>query len=153
CFQLEFPHKLRLPAHTHNIPYFSLVLRGACEETCRGGAPELAPFTVKFNPRGTTHSAKISDRGAYFFIVELDNEWIRGLDLHLPEVEAQEARGGDLTWLALQMYRHFRRDTGSDLTFESLALEMLGQLSQPEIPPHVQTPCWWSRVLDLMHSG
>jgi AraC family transcriptional regulator len=153
CFQLEFPSERRVPAHTHDIPYLSLVLRGGGEETCRVGTPELAPFTVKFNPRGTTHSAKISPKGAYFFIVELDNEWIRRLDLRLPELEAQEVRGGDLTWLALQMYRHFRQGTGSELTFESLVLEMLGQMSQPEIPRRVQRPCWWSRVLDLIHSS
>ncbi len=152
CFQLEFPGACSVPAHGHDIPYLSLVLRGGCEETCRHGVPELDPFTVKFNPRGTEHSARISRKGAYFFIVEFAEEWIRDLGLALPEVEAQEGRGGDLTWLALQMYRTFRQDSGSDLTYESLALEMLGELSRLDFSLPARAPHWWSRVMDLIHS-
>ena len=64
-----------LPVHSHEQPYFCLLVEGKYAETYGGSTITYEPFSIALHPAAYSHSDSISSSGATFFTIELGNEW------------------------------------------------------------------------------
>lgn len=55
-----------VPPHTHEYPYFSLLVEGAYCETSAGVTIDYDPFTIVFHAAGQEHTDTIGPAGARF---------------------------------------------------------------------------------------
>ena len=92
--------------HSHEAPYFSLLLQGTYSETFSGKVLQYRPMTIAFHPPSTTHSDEVGSRGGLFFIIELKREWLRKLSAHSMGVEVlPNLTGGKATSMAARLYQ------------------------------------------------
>ena len=148
------PKPRRVPLHSHDACYFSLLLRGDYSETFRGRAFEYGLHSIAFHPPGTVHSGEIGRSGGRLFAVELEPVWLeRVRDLASPPADSCYHRGGELAWLADRLRRESRRgDSASRLTIEGILLEMLAEVSRR--PPANETgePRWLALAVELIRA-
>lgn len=147
--ELRQPVARTVPRHQHELAYVTVVLHGDYLEGSRGRLEELRPFTAAFNPSGIEHVTVIGPAGASLFTIELRDEHLRHLDMHMPmRTEFDRGRGG-LLWPALRIYSAFKTHTADSLVLESHVLELLGGIvggaSQEKSAPR-----WLRRVKERM---
>lgn len=135
----------RLPAHSHELSYFHLLLDGDRNEP-------LKPFTTIFCPSGVTHHGEI---GVRVFSVALHDEWLdRVRSCGVTPQSSTALPGSELSRLAIRLYREYLNlDRCSALVIEGLVLEMLALVARPERVPERRPPEWLSRVEDLLKNG
>lgn len=71
-----------VPEHSHELAYFTFVLGGAYYEKFGRQAAEHQPMTVLWHRAGITHTDRIANGGARFFMVEVGHEAMMGLRQH-----------------------------------------------------------------------
>ena len=150
--ELHQPCSRHVPRHEHELAYITVVLHGDYLEGDRGKLDELRPFTAVFNPAGIAHSTVIGPSGATFFTIELREESLRQLGIHLPQDTTFDRGAGAMLWPGLRLYRAFKTQTADTLTIESHVLEMLGVLAGFDSPGHT-APRWFHRVKQRLHEG
>ena len=140
--------------HTHFRAFFAFLLSGGYVEGLDRGELAYRRFDLGFHPASTRHTDEICASDTRFFLVELDEPWLRRLRDVAPIAglaprlcAPQDAR------LASRLYRAFRAgDARTALLAEGLVLELLaGLLPEPRLrlrPP----PAWLARVQDLIES-
>lgn len=150
--ELKYPTGLRLPEHYHQLACFCLLLRGDYSEYL-GRKPILyKPLSVVFHTAEMTHRDEVGISGGHFFVIEMESRWIE----YLPEdasapVPVARVNAGDLTWLALRLYREFRElDACSPLAIEGLILAMLAQVARLRLKAERQMPGWLTRAIELI---
>ena len=149
---------LRMPPHTHELAFFSLLLAGSYSEDCGSRHLAVRPLGGIYRPPATTHRDEIGQGGARFFNVEVEPAWIDGAraKVSLP-ASAADFHGGDLSWLGLRLYREFRcLQSGSPFIVEGLVLELLGTLVRQQETAEPRFPAWLRRVterLDVEYSS
>ncbi len=144
----------KLPAHSHELPFFALLLEGNYRECYGRQQIDFSPFSLSFRPAGFSHQDEIGPHGLRFFEIELRSSWQRRLQecsakLDLPR---DDCSGGHLLWLGMKLFRELREPkVGLDLSVESLLAELLAAASC--ISDKVKTaPGWLGRVLDKLES-
>lgn len=123
-----------VPVHTHEQPYFCLLVEGKYAETYDGSTITYEPFSIALHPAAYSHADSISSAGATFFTIELGNEWHERLRdiVDLRNVRVRLA-GADVGWAALRLLREFlETDEPNELLVESLLYDMLGAFAAPE---------------------
>jgi AraC family transcriptional regulator len=145
----------RLPLHSHELPFFALLLGGLYGERYGRRQKQFGPFTLMFRPAGIPHQDEIGPHGVRFFEVELRPNWQKRLAdcsgaLDLPR---DDELGGELLWLALNLYREVHSSAGpDDLYVESLLHEIVAHTARlPKENAH-EAPLWLSRVLDKLNA-
>ena len=101
--------------HTHWRAFFALLLRGGYVEAL--GRTELGyrPLDLGFHPESTRHTDRIAADDTRFFLLELDESWIRRLsDCGGEAALAPRMCGGRSHELALRLYREFRAGDPDD---------------------------------------
>ncbi len=137
-----------LEAHTHQAPYFCVLLHGAYREQYEGNWLEYEPFSLALHPANYLHRDEVSAPGSVFFMIELGEAWHVKLayliDLRAVRVEL---RGTDLVWLAMRVFREFSEFSGeSELHIESLLLELVARAAR--LPVSMEsTETWFSRAI------
>lgn len=144
----------RLPQHSHELAYFCLLLDGDYAEHLGRKTVSYKPLTIMFHPPATAHHDEIGNRGGRFFSVEVGAPW---LDLAREYVAAPHSSfdlaGGDLTWLAVRMYREFRADDSpSRLAVQGLLLEMLAAASRGAGAAESREPAWLCKTIEFLHA-
>ncbi len=61
----------KLPMHSHELPFFALLLEGHYGERYCRRQTQFGPFTIMFRPAGIPHQDEIGPRGLRFFEIEL----------------------------------------------------------------------------------
>jgi AraC family transcriptional regulator len=137
--------------HTHQAPYFSMLLQGAYSEDYSGGHIEYRPMTVAFHPPCTTHSDEVGKPGGLFFMVELNSESVRRLARHSLGVEClPDLSGGQMARLSARLYRDYKTGCLTSLGMESLLLEMMAEVGRfREIQERGQ-PKWLDSVKEIL---
>ena len=135
--------------HTHWRAFFALLLRGGYVEAL--GRTELGyrPLDLGFHPESTRHTDRIAADDTRFFLLELDESWIRRLsECGGKAALAPRMCGGRSHELALRLYREFRAGDPDDvptptptLWTEGLVLELLAGLL-PEARTGTRHPGW-----------
>ena len=142
----------RVPVHTHERAYFALALEGNYEESCYRGMLQFRPFTIAYNPMGTKHFGRVGPGGIRLFSIELDEVWLQQFRLaHAEPGEIHEVAGGEMTFLAFQLFRQHLEGDAPALTIEGLVWELIAAAAQVKDHRRRETPAWWNCVLELLH--
>jgi AraC family transcriptional regulator len=151
--ELRHPTGRRLPRHSHELAYFCLLLGGGYAEYLGRRTLTYKPLTVMFHPPELTHSDEIGYCGGHFFSVEMERQWLESLrDYSFVPDAVTEARGGDLGWLSLRLYREFREPgTCSPLAVEGLVMTMLAEVASAHKKREKKRPSWLVRAVELLH--
>ncbi|MBS1718269.1 MAG: helix-turn-helix transcriptional regulator [Armatimonadetes bacterium] len=148
-----YDHSSVLPQHSHERPYFCLLVDGAFEETYRRESRQHAKNEVVFQPAGHVHADRFGPQGGRCFSIEVDPCWLESAC----EADAQQLQSiitskGEMSWLAQRLYREFcKPDNWSQLAAEGLVSLLLAELlreKQREEGP--VAPKWLSSVRDRL---
>jgi AraC family transcriptional regulator len=144
----------KVPDHTHETSYYSLVISGGYDESFRRGRIYFQPFSSALTRAGTKHDGRIASCGVRVFTIEIGKEWIKQF-VHLrPEPDTvQDLAGGELTCLGIRLYREYCTEpVACSLTIDALVWELLAAAGGMETHPIDLMPVWWPRALDLLHA-
>jgi AraC family transcriptional regulator len=145
--ELQHSRARKLPAHSHELPFFCLFFGGDYAEKYCHRDVQFRPFTLSFRPAGNLHQDEIGPRGARMFGIEVEPEWRRRLQACSGNLGvAYDFEGGELLWLGLKLYSETRTPLDPrDLQVESLVSELLGLVACK--PERCLTPPYWLRRL------
>jgi AraC family transcriptional regulator len=145
----------KLPAHSHELPFFALLLEGNYRERYGSQQVDLSPFSLSFRPAGFSHQDEIGPRGLRFFEIELRCGWQRRMQDCSARLDdpRDDCAGGHLLWLGMKLFRETREPKAeSDLGVESLLAELLAAASSSPHETVKHVPVWLSRVVDKLES-
>lgn len=143
----------RLPLHSHELPFFALLLDGLYGERCGRQQMQYGPFTLMFRPAGIPHQDEIGPRGLRFFEIEIRPGWQKRLaDVSVSlDTPLDDIGGGPLLWLAMKLFREVQASAvPDDLAVESLLAEILSFAARTRHPETRHAPPWLPRVLDKL---
>jgi hypothetical protein len=70
----------KLPSHSHELPFFGLLLAGQYGERYGRRETQFGPVTIMFRPAGIPHQDEIGPNGVRFFEIELRPTWRKRLE-------------------------------------------------------------------------
>jgi len=141
----------KLPAHSHELPFFCLVFGGDYAEKYGRRDVQFRPFTFAYRPARVPHQDEVGPRGARMFGIEVEHGWQRMVadgsgDLGI----AYDFQGGPSLWLALKLYLETRTPVNADdLQVASLISELLGCVAWKPEPCRV-APVWLRRIREKL---
>ncbi len=128
--EVRHVRSLSVAKHSHEAPYFSLLLDGSYSEWADDFAVRYEPYTVVFHDALTEHSDAIADGGCRMFFVELLSPWAEVASLTKRPAHLFEMDGSAPAWLLLRLHREFLSGrAASPLIVESILFELLEYLS------------------------
>ena len=140
-----------LPRHTHPDAHFVLVLRGRYITEARNRSDEEGPFTLIFNPGGSTHRDRFHDGPGRFFTISPTPGAATLLEAELPvslvisQPAARRAAHGAC--------RELRAAPASATTLEGLGLELIGSLSTAWADRTAGVPPWLRQAQEAIQDG
>ena len=139
----------KVPRHSHERPYFCLVIQGRFAELYSNQYRACQPATLVFHPSGETHSDHFQTE-AHCFNIQFDAQLID----HVTRLEQRaDFHGGPPAHLATRLYREFREmDEVSELAIEGLGLEIIAEASRSIKKAAQQNPPWLERARELLHA-
>jgi AraC family transcriptional regulator len=145
----------KLPEHSHELPFFALLLRGYYGERYGRQQKQFGPFTVMFRPSGVPHQDEVGPNGLRFFEIELRPTWqsrIADCSGRLSQ-PCEDMRGGELLWLTMRLFRELFGCVRPDLlSVESLLAELVASAARLPREETKQAPLWLARVLDKLQA-
>lgn len=144
----------KLPSHSHELPFFGVVLEGQYGERYGRQQTQFQPFTIMFRPAGIPHQDEIGPRGVKFFEIELRPSWRMRLDEDEDECLGsldrgyEDCIGGPALWLGMKLHRELHSTVTDELTVESLLAELLASVARRPATRAQQRPVWLKRVAD-----
>jgi AraC family transcriptional regulator len=147
----------KLPAHSHELPFFAVLLDGLYQERYDREERQFRPFTLHFRPSGVPHQDEIGPSGVRFFEIELRPIWRNRLQdcSACLDVARDDCTGGELLWLAMKLFRELHGRTGSDaltsdaLNVESLISELVATAARMPVEK-TGRPAWLGRILERL---
>jgi AraC-like DNA-binding protein len=131
-----------LPEHQHTLPFCCLLLDGKYVEATVEMTVSYEPLTLVYHPANIAHSDHVFP-GSRMFTVEICKQWQVLLDeCGAPQRSLYTLSGAEPLWIMLRLYELFAADALSDLTVESLVLELIGTFDRLEAPTAAQTAAW-----------
>jgi AraC family transcriptional regulator len=139
--------------HSHEAPYFSLLLEGSYAESATDFAVRYEPYTVVFHDALTQHRDAIPDGGCRMFFVELLAQWVDVISATPKPAHLFEMDGSAPAWLILRLHREFLSGAAaSSLTVESVLFELCEYLSTATVET-AREPAWIAHTEQLLRSG
>lgn len=152
---LRHPFPRKLPMHSHELPFFGLLLRGFYGECYGHQRKQFSPMSIMFRPAGIPHQDEIAPGGLRFFHIELRPPW----KLRLAECSGnlergcEDSRGGPLFWLGMNLFREaFAAEQPDSLGVESGLAELTGLAARLPVEERKHPPAWLSRVVDKINA-
>ena len=151
----------QLPNHSHELPFFGLLLDGQYGERYGRQHKQFRPFSIMFRPAGVPHQDEIGPAGLRFFHFELRAGWknrIAECSGNL-DLAYEDTRGGRLIWLALKLMRETIGAPSRTLfalraCWQKPSLWRLGFLSKKScIRPSGYRGCWTNCTLNTVASS
>jgi AraC family transcriptional regulator len=146
---------LRMPKHSHELAYFSLVLLGNFTETFGSGQVSGKPAVLIAHPPEHAHAVAFHSHEVRIFRTEIKSRWLERLrDSSIDFKSSSCFDGGLPVGLALRLYREFRaEDKYSTLAIEGLLLEMLAEVSRrrEQSSRTRHAPLWLQRAREILH--
>src|SRR5579863_8883 len=145
----------KLPAHSHELPFFALLLEGDYRERYGRQEIQFGPCTMAYRPAGVPHQDEIGPRGVRFFEIEIRPSWRKRMQECSGTLDTahDDLAGGHLLWLGMKLFRETRGSVAADnLCTESLLAELVAEVAHLPDPAVKQAPSWLSRVVDKMNS-
>jgi len=132
-----------------------LLLSGFYGERYGRQHKQFSPMSLMFRPAGIPHQDEIAPGGLRFFHVELCPGWKARLAECSGKLDqgCEDARGGPLFWLAMQLFREtFAVELADHLCVESLLAEATALAARLPLQEKKHAPLWLARVLDKLHA-
>jgi AraC family transcriptional regulator len=145
--------KLCLPEHSHELAFFTLIVKGHYSECYGSKCFAYTPMTVLWRGAEVTHSDSIDVSSSQFFFIEVQQSALDRLaeyNKDIPQHMFEQA--GTLAWLASRLRMEIMTGSAcSPLIAEGITLEMLGRLGQQKGVLDAQPPRWLRRVIDRLN--
>jgi len=143
----------KLPAHSHELAFFALLMEGLYAERYGRQETQFRPFTVHFRPAGIPHQDEIGPRGVRFFEIEVRPVWRKRMEdcSAALDVARDDTGGGELLWLAMKLFREVG-DAGSpdDLNVECLLAELMASAARTRRERLPDRPAWLARIVEKL---
>ena len=152
--ELRYGAVRKLPRHSHESAYVSLLMRGHYRDCLAGSMVEYVPFQAGFRPAHTEHTDEIGDGDNLFFNVEMQAAFFDRLlqDGAVPRVPPMLCAPRSAMF-ACQLYHSFLRPDFSELSAECVAAEMVADLAGIAGVGERASPRWLSRTIDCLHAS
>ena len=145
----------KLPMHSHELPFFGLLLDGHYGERYLHRQTQFPPFTIMFRPSGIPHQDEIGPRGVRLFEIELRPAWPKRLAECSAALDTprEDSLGGPLLWLGMKLFREVQSSAAPDeFAVESLLAELLSRAVRTPRHPSKHAPAWFPRILDKLQT-
>jgi len=145
----------KLPAHSHELPFFALLLEGDYHERYGRQQTQFGPCTISYRPAGITHQDEVGPRGVRFFEIEIRPGWRKRMQDCSGTLDTayDDLAGGHLLWLGMKLYRETRCTLESgNLAVESLLAEMLATVAGMPREFSKDSPSWMKRIVDKLNT-
>jgi AraC-like DNA-binding protein len=141
-----------LPAHAHELGFFSLLVAGAYREEIGRRQVDYRGSTVVFHPPGLTHRDEVGPGGMQLFCVEVAEPLLARVRQHCPLPLAPAVDpAGEMSWLAWRLYRELGcGDALSPLSVEGLTLELVATVGRLQANGERRPPAWLHRLLERL---
>lgn len=150
---LYLPH-FTIPRHSHERPYFGLILRGTYTENYGKKTRVCKPSMLVYHPSDEKHSQHFSRIGGRLFRIEMSPQRLERLNETVPtQNKSADFEGTFVCHLASRLYQEFcAMDEISPLVIEGLLLEIIGEVSRSSgrSSRHV-LPKWLKQARVLIH--
>jgi AraC family transcriptional regulator len=145
-----------LPTHSHETPYFCLVLKGSYRESYERKVRSCQPAMIIYHPAAELHAQSFDRSTVNLFRVEVSPARLQ-FPSHLDLTMAgRDFRDGLPVTLAQRLYQEFREpDAVSHLAIEGLGLELIAALARGIQKPRRasrQPPRWLRQAHELISS-
>lgn len=150
---LQHSSPRRLPAHSHELAFFALLLDGSYGETYAHRQMQFRPFTMMFRPAGIPHQDEIGPHGVKFFEIELRPAWQKQIldGSGTLDTPCDDLGDGRLLWLGLKLFRETRDSVPvHDLCVETLIAELVAAVARKPHDTIAQVPSWLARVREKL---
>jgi AraC family transcriptional regulator len=145
----------RLPCHSHELPFFGLVLEGQYGERYGRESKQFHPCSIMFRPAGVPHQDEIGPQGVRFFHIELRPAWRRRIaecSCNLDHA-SEDSRGGRMVWLGMKLLRAtFGAPQLDELCVDNLLAETVALAARLPVEETHRPPSWFSRILDKLQT-
>jgi len=143
----------KLPAHSHELPFFAVLMEGLYGERYGREERQFRPFTVHFRPAGVPHQDEIGPPGVRFFEIEIRPSWRKRLQdcSAALDVARDDCKGGELLWLAMKLFQEVHGvSLPDDLSVESLLAELMAAAARMPGKTKIERPTWLTRVVEKL---
>lgn len=152
--ELKHAQPRALPQHSHELGFFSFLLKGDYKEWYGRQIVNHQPLTLMWHPPTLKHQDEVGGRGCHFFNAEVAPCWLERLREHSAIVSSPFVlTGAESVWVMMRLYREFSAapdgavpDQGGELAMEGLLLELLAAIARRSGPVEKQKPLWLRRV-------
>jgi len=150
-----FPPHFKIPQHSHEHPYFGLVLGGTYTESYGSKTRTCKPSTLVYHPSDEVHSQYFYQSETRLFRIEVSPPWLNRLSERASIQNKPADFHDDIACrLASRLYHEFRElDEVSPLVIEGLVLEIIGEISRPsKILSAGLPPRWLDQAREMIHA-
>lgn len=150
---LDHAQARRVPAHSHEHLFLSLLLQGGYREFVGHRCIEYSPLTVVFHPEHFDHHDEITVPGTLFFIAEVSPELMARRDrLHRALATIRDLSGGPAVWAMLRLADAVVGHRQDALECEEPLTEVLDELlGNP--PSSTARPRWLELIEEFLQDG
>jgi AraC family transcriptional regulator len=151
--ELAYRAVRKLPPHSHESAYVSLLMYGQYRDRLTGHLVEYAPFQAGFRPALTEHTDEYGEGVNRFFNVEISARFLDTLLVDSAQTAVPPMLCGPRTAIfACGLYHNFLKETFSELAAESVVAEMMGDICGMRQVQERATPRWLVRAIDYVHA-
>jgi AraC family transcriptional regulator len=146
--------KLTLPEHSHELAFFTLIIKGGYSEKFGSRHYSYTPMTVLWRGAETSHRDSVDANSSQFFFVEIEQSALDKLAQYEKDIPQRLVeQTGALTWLAARLRLEIMSGQNCiPLIAEGITLEMLGQLGRKNAAAaETQAPRWLQRVVERLN--
>lgn len=119
----------RVPPHSHEHMFLSLLLEGGYREWVGERRIDYGPLTAVFHPEGLEHHDEILAPGTLFFVVEAAPALLAARERrHRALASICDLSGGPIVWSLLRLLDDLRGHRRDDLDLEEPVAEILDAL-------------------------
>jgi AraC family transcriptional regulator len=150
-----YPPYSTLPRHSHERPYFGLILRGTYIENYGKKTRVCKPLMLVYHTSDEDHSQRFYQSEVRLFRIEVCPQRLERLDESLvAQRKSVDFHGNIACRLAARLYYEFREiDEVSPLVIEGLALEIMGEvLRRSQRSSRSLPPRWLKQARELIHA-
>ena len=156
CVRRYAPRQV-MPAHSHDEPLMSIVLRGEFRETIGKSERFYSHGHASFFPAGRAHAQNFGPAGARQIIFRPQQDWLAWLsDCGTPLDSAPYAAGPEFSLLGGRLLRELENeDALSEVARQGILLEIVAAFGREESGkgPMSRVPPWLSRVREFLHEN
>ena len=154
--EIDYPPRLRIGWHRHELAAFALTVRGTSSETFTNLGIERMECGLLVRPAGERHWDSVGDRGAKCFLIEVGREWLNGVPRLAPILGTPSFHErGTIRLLAKRVYHEWLlNDSASPIAIQALVLEIAAHLVREDgRRAGSQSPVWLERVKERLDEG